>query len=458
MRFPASCHFVRGFLALAAGIAISSSRAAEPFDAHGRIRVAASGTHLEHADGTPFFFLADTCWTGPALSEEKDWDEYLADRRKKGFTAIQFNMASPWRCARTDAEGRPSYLLRDGKLVVNEEFYAARLDARLRAINQAGLLAVPVLCWANHAGDAGIDLTEEQIITLVRYEVSRYEKDQVLWILGGDNDYKGPNGERWKRIGRTVFGQGAAAPVTTHPTGQNWPWKDWQDEMWLTVFGYQSGHGDGDGTWNWIHHGPPAEAGRSASFSRPIINLEAPYEGHLAYQSHQPHSDANVRRAVWWSLLVTPVAGVTYGSHGVWSWNTKPGQAPTDHPGTGPAPTWREALDRPGARQVGLARRFFECLPWTKLRPAPQLLASQEKEASKFIACAATPDHGVIVAYVPAGAKPQVALDQESGPGWVTRWFDPRSGDWKPGSPLPPTATDDWVFLRAAEKEVKVPK
>ena len=81
-----------------------------PFEKHGRIRVAKVGTHLEHADGTPFFFLADTCWTGPALSAEKDWDIYLADRKKKGFTAVQFNMVSPWRTASAPAYHRSSGL------------------------------------------------------------------------------------------------------------------------------------------------------------------------------------------------------------------------------------------------------------------------------------------------------------------------------------------------------------
>src|SRR5262245_44140270 len=106
---------------------------AEPFDTHGLLRVSKSGTHLEHADGTPFFVLADTCWTGPALSTEKDWQTYLDDRKKKGFTAIQFNMASPWRTAPVDAEGNASYTVENGKLKINEAFYK-RLDARMKSI------------------------------------------------------------------------------------------------------------------------------------------------------------------------------------------------------------------------------------------------------------------------------------------------------------------------------------
>lgn len=431
----------------AALAALPGAAADDPFAAHGRLRVAASGTHLEHADGTPFFFLADTCWCGPALSGEADWDHYLADRRRKGFTAIQFNMVSPWRAAPTDAEGRTAYTLRDGAFRINEEFYARRLDARLRAINRAGMLAVPVLCWANKAGDAGIELPEPHLLELVRFEVDRYRDAHVLWILAGDNSYQREQAARWQRIGRAVFGERPQAPVTTHPTGQNWPWDDWEDEQWLTVLGYQSGHGDGDGTWNWIHHGPPADYGRRPRLTRPAINLEPPYEGHLAYQSRRPHPASDVRRAVYWSLLLAPVAGVTYGGHGVWSWHDRPGKEPTDHAGSGPAMSWREALGLPGSAQVGHARRLFESLPWTRLRPAQQLLARQEQDPGKFVACAATPDRSTIVAYLPAGAQPAFHDGVLPADPRAIRWFNPRDGRWLPASPTPPDAAEDRVLV-----------
>lgn len=416
------------------------------FAAHGRLQVAKSGTHLAHADGTPFFFLADTCWCGPALSSEADWEAYLGRRREQGFTAVQFNMVSPWRTAPTDAEGRKSYTLRDGRLTANEAFYKERLDSRLRAINRAGLLAVPVLCWANKAGDAGTELTEDQLVELIQFEVARYADVHALWILAGDNRYQGKDAEKWKTIGRRVFAAGngkSPALVTTHPTGENWPWNDWENEPWLTVLGYQSGHGDGAGTLKWLQSGPPAGYGKRATFTRPVINLEAPYEDHVAYQSRLPHSDLSVRRAVYWSLLVTPVAGVTYGGHGVWSWHTRPGQSPTDHGGSGVAKIWRDALELPGATQMGHARAFFELLPWTQLRPANDLLTSQDPDPTKFIACAATPDRSVVVAYAPPGTQPTFR-DPSIKP---QRCFDPRSGKWQAAAGPDPDPALDWLFV-----------
>ena len=84
-----------------------------------------------------------------------------------------------------------------------------------------------------------------------------------------------------------------------------------------------------------------------------LINLEPPYEYHLAYESKQPIGPDLVRRAIYWSLLNGPTAGVTYGGHGVWGWDdgTKP---PTDHPGTGKPFAWKGAMMMPAAPMLNI--------------------------------------------------------------------------------------------------------
>src|SRR5436309_6446995 len=121
---PAPLRRLVAALAVLAAAAVPAPAADDnPFAKHGKLRVSRSGTYLEHADGTPFFFLADTCWTGPALSTAEDWAVYLEDRKSKGFTAVQFNCVAPWRTAPTDAAGRTSYAVKDGKLVPDAAFY-----------------------------------------------------------------------------------------------------------------------------------------------------------------------------------------------------------------------------------------------------------------------------------------------------------------------------------------------
>ena len=251
-----------------------AARTTNPLLRHGPVVVSSNGRHLQHLDGTPFFWLADTVWTGPALSAKDDWDTYLEDRAKKHFSAVQFNALCPWCAAAADAEGKTAFS-GEKKVRINPDYFR-RLDARIDAINAHGLLAAPVLIWANKADDPGNALPEADIIKLLRYQVARYGAHHVLWILAGDNDYKGAQGEKWRRIGNAVFGDNRhPAPVTTHPTGMNWPWADWRDEGWLTVLGYQSGHGDSPATLRWIHSGPPSDGwrkrrpGRSSTWSRP---------------------------------------------------------------------------------------------------------------------------------------------------------------------------------------------
>ena len=427
---------------------VAESKIDNPFLTHGPVRVSKAGPHLEHADGTPFFFLADTAWNGPAFSTPDAWKTYLADRKAKKFSAIQFNVCTPWRAAEADADGRTTLTSTD-PFQINPEYFK-RLDARMDAIADAGLLAVPVLLWANTKGDIGTELSEADAIRLAKYIIIRYHSYPVLWILAGDHNYKGGSADRWKRIGREVFGQIPAhldGPVTTHPSGMNFPWQDWRDETWLDIYGYQSGHGDSPATFKWTHSGPAAEFARRKDVTKPIINLEPAYEDILAYQSKNPHDAYSVRRSVYWSLLSTPIAGVTYGAHGIWGWANEPGTVPANHKNSGVQKVWSEAMKLPGSRDMKHVATLFESLPWTDLRPDPKLITrnSGAKDPAKFVACAATPDRTVIVAYFPAGA------DAEFSPAFTGKepsyWFDPRTGKTQPAAgPVPPDKTD-WVLV-----------
>ena len=58
---------------------------------HGPIRVSSDGCHLEHLDGTPFFWLGDTWWLGfvKRFKWPEDFKILTSDRTEKGFTMIQ---------------------------------------------------------------------------------------------------------------------------------------------------------------------------------------------------------------------------------------------------------------------------------------------------------------------------------------------------------------------------------
>ena len=113
----------------------------------------------------------------------------------------------------------------------------------------------------------------------------------------GDGDYRGAKAERWRRIGRALFGARPHAPVMLHPSGMNIPFEEFRDQKWLDITSYQSGHGDDEATQRWLVTGPPAQVWQLDP-PRPSINLEPPYENHIAYQSQQPISPFTTRRGM----------------------------------------------------------------------------------------------------------------------------------------------------------------
>lgn len=430
-----------------------------PFEQHGPLRLAENRRHLAHADGTPFFWLADTAWNGPLLSTDEEWNHYLAERSRQKFTAVQWVATQFLAAPDGDIQGRPAYSGHE-QIIVNPDFYR-RLDQKLAALNRAGLLGIPVLLWAAiwsnpevNATNPGHTLPEDQAIRLARYMVARWHAHYVAWILPGDSDYSGARAERWRRIGRAVFGEKPHAPVSLHPMGMHLPLEEFKEETWLDIAGYQSGHGDDETTLAWIVTGPPASGWRQEPI-RPFINLEPPYENHLAYQSRQPFSPHKVRRAMYWSLLVAPAAGVTYGGHGVWGWDDGSGP-PTNHPATGTPLPWRQALVMPAAEQMAHLAGLFQSIDWWRLRPAPELVVKQpgQDRPSLYIAAARAEAGDLVVIYTPEDRRIELNLANVQ-PHLAACWYDPRTGQRQPATPasagdiqiFETPAPGDWVLL-----------
>ncbi len=412
----------------------------------GPIALSEDRRSLVHADGTPFFWMADTAWNGAINSKPEDWARYLKARREQAFTAIQF-VATQWRAAWQDPHGDAAY---EGEedIRVNPAFYR-RLDAKVQALNAHGLIAAPVMLWACTPPDPGRALPEEDAIRLARYQKARWNAYQVIWILGGDSKYGGEAAPRWKNIGRAVFGEDKDRLVTLHMGGQSWSAEEFREEPWFDFVGYQSGHGDSVKALRWLVEGAPVQNWDNKP-TLPVINMEPNYEAHPAYESGKWFGAREVRRAAYWSLMLTPPAGLTFGHNAIWCWLEERGPAP-GHANIKEAPAWHEAIETPGIESITIMRAFFDAFEWWKLRPAQDLLVTQpgDEDVHHFITAAQIEGERVI-AYLPTGGDVRVRLES----GGAARWFDPRSGEWSDVGSVPageqtfraPTG-EDWVLL-----------
>lgn len=406
---------------------------------HGPIKRSADGRYLVHADGTPFFWMADTAWNGALNSHTDDWQQYLRTRREQGFTVIQC-VATHWRAYNTE-QACTTYP--DG-IEPNVALFQ-RLDSRLQAINKAGLIAAPVLLWAMHPADPGLTLSDAEALRLTRYMVARWGAWNVVWFLAGDGNYGGPRAERWRTLGRAALTDCDRA-ATMHPGGGQWITEEFRNEPWYTFAGYQSGHSDSEATQRWLVSGPPAN-GWKGEPRLPVINLEPCYEAIGA----RPIPAYPVRKALYRSLLNAPTAGVSYGHHGIWPWTETP-EVPLNHPGSGVSIRWSDALRAEGATNVQHLSWFFRSIRWWTLDPDRSLLIEPSDLPSQFISASRSQAGDLAVIYMPSGGELRLDTKQLKRNAAV-EWLNPRTGARTragrvTGTSLALTApdADDWVL------------
>jgi hypothetical protein len=323
------------------------------------------------------------------------------------------------------------------------------------------LVAAPVLLWALPVGEGrefspGYYLPENEAILLAKYMVARFGGNQVIWILGGDGRYINEYEQRWKRIGREVFGGYHPGVVAQHPHGSSWIGEDYKDEHWLDIVGYQSSHNNGEWVVNWINKGPMAQTWQDLP-PKPIINLEPNYE-----EIHFRITAEDVRNASYWSIFATPPSGITYGANGIWPWIQREGELIENHGnpgGRGPS-TWAKSIEFPGSLQIGYLSAFIQQFDWWALKPTPQLLVEQpgEEVFNHFISIVADDYLNTILIYTPI--QQEIKLRIPSPTQYRVRWFDPVKNDYLESATIaskdnmvliPPTQQDFILILEKIE-------
>lgn len=137
----------------------------------------------------------------------------------------------------------------------------------------------------------------------------------------------------------------------------------------------------------------------------------------------------------------------------LWSWQTEEGNTPPDHPRTGVAKTWRQALALPGSTHMKHLAELFTSVPWWQLRPADDLLTEQPGGAdpARYVAAARSAKGDLALLYLPVGGAVRLK------PGILARdlqreWVDPRTGQRLPARSEEPGGfqapdNQDWVLV-----------
>jgi hypothetical protein len=228
----------------------------------------------------------------------------------------------------------------------------------------------------------------------------------------------------------------------------SWVAEAFRSEPWFDIIGYQSGHGDADRDLRWLTEGPPSYEWENLPF-KPIINLEPNYEAALGY-THQTRFDAAlVRRAAYWSLLLAPTAGVTFGHDSIWNWNAEAG--PSEGHGNwggGRIEPWHTGLETSGVAAMTTLRRIMGALAWWTLRPHQRLIVQQPapRDPKYFVAAALSTSGRFALVYTPEAQ----ALSLRREPFVSARWISPTDGTLQAAelsATMTPPGPGDWLLL-----------
>ncbi|MEF8853227.1 MAG: DUF4038 domain-containing protein [Haloarculaceae archaeon] len=374
---------------------------------------------LRHADGEPFFWLADTAWSASTRATTEEWAEYLDHRVAQGYTVVQVN------ALRQHDGSRPHDRIpfEDWDLSRPNHGYFRHLDELVAMAHERGVVPALVALWFDYAGaneDWGItaeyrhEHTPEQARTLGRYLGARYGASGAAWLVSGDSEFDESCLPVYRAAGEAL-GDACQFPLRTahQPGGQNTP-AVVNDEDWLDFHMYQSGH-----THDLSVPGSQARTNRALHPARPVLNGEPCYADMQAYDGDGVFPRETVRAAGWLSVLAGANAGLTYGALGIWPWHRE-GDTFEGADLWGDPKPWDEVLELPSADDYARLAALLDEYEVHALSPRPDLLA--DGDAGK--AAAVTPD--AVLVYLGDGRA--VAM-QDAPPVDDWAWVDPASGD-----------------------------
>jgi hypothetical protein len=382
-----SLHGIEGTLV------VSPYQGSNPLLQHGHLRLMANRRHLEHADGTPFFWLGDTWWMGfcKRLKYPEDFQELTADRVKKGFTLIQLVAGMypdmDWMDERGANEA--GFPWEKGFARINPAYFDLA-DIRLAHLIRSGLVPCITGQWGYFMDFAGIDVLKKHW----RYLIARWGAYPVVWCVTGEAlmDYylaeKNPDPAehlrqkqaRWSELIQYIRKTDPSHnPITIHNIQENG--KFTCDPQLLDLGWLSTGHA---GHTTLIDTIDMLLGVQAQVPGIPLVVDEANYEGIME------SSREEVQRFLFWSCMLSGALGHTYGANGIWQVNeTGKPYGPSPHGLSWGDTPWNEAYRLPGSNQMGLGRKLLERYPWWEFESHPEWIEPNHTQGDRISCYAA---------------------------------------------------------------------
>ncbi len=311
----------------------------------GPIQVSENGRYFVDQNGDPFFWLGDTHWELFRRFTLEEAEMILEDRAEKGFNAIQVMITGVGDGTMPDLSGQKPWL-NDDPGTPNEAYFKnvdEVLQLRKNLIFVLGVfhqLQIPYITPANARMYA-------------RWIAERYKDlPNIIWTTYPRAEQESVPVLRELAAGLQEGDEGKHI-ITVHPDPSPASSSFIHSESWMACNMIQT----------WAHYDRICEMvtnDYNLTPTKPALMVEGAYEAGIEYGF--PVTPLMVRRQAYWSCLAGGYH--SYGHNDIWR----------------VLPTWKSALDAPGASQMDVLRKVFTGLQWWNLVPDQSILADQSSE------------------------------------------------------------------------------
>ncbi len=424
---------------------------------HGPLKVSANNRYLVHQDGTPFFWLGDTAWELFHRLNRAEVEQYLENRRGKGFTVIQAVALAELDGLNTPNAHGDRPLLNNNPETPDttpgsnpgngtEYDYWDHVDYVVNTAQSKGIYIGMLPTWGSHVVGGTIHAGNAE--TYGRFLGQRYAAEPVIWILGGDRNASGYE-STWRAMAKGIAigvsgGEDYSKVLTTyHPPGGNTSSTWFHNDGWLDFNMLQTGHGRNTDVWNRISN----DYNRAPT--KPVMDGEPTYEDHpISFNTANGYAtDYDVRKYAYWDLFAG-AHGHTYGCHNIWQM-----YAPGRNPVSWAHAYWYDSLDFDGAWDMMHVRNLMLSRPILARVPDQSIVTDARSSGDRI---QATRGDGYLFVYSASGQAFTVNLGKISGTGLKGWWYNPRDGTaasigtfGNTGQQAfsPPSTGTDWVLV-----------
>lgn len=391
------------------------------------LKISENGRYIVKQDGNPFFYLGDTAWELFHRLDRQEADLYLENRATKGFTVIQAVVLAE-RDGIDDPNPYGEIPLIDKNPLRPNEAYFGHVDYIVNKAEELGLFIGMLPTWGsywNSLQPERVIFTPENAKAFGEFLGKRYKSKPIIWILGGDRNISTDNDRKIIEAMASGLRKGDNGNhlITFHPMGPGFSSDYFHEAYWLDFNMYQSSHAAHD-----HDNGLFAEHDYSLEPVKPTLDGEPRYETinvgfyFNGYNRLDRFDDYDCRQAAYWSLL-SGACGHTYGNNSIWQMH-KPGSNPI----LDAQIPWYDALDHPGAFQIGLLKKLFLSRPFHKLEPNQSIIKEGPMTGGAKIKAAVANDGSFAFIYSPRGEPFTIDKSLLKAEKMREIWFDPRYG------------------------------